>query len=375
MSEKGVRITHLSSAHPRNDTRIFLKELRSLAKVSDYEVSFVVADGNGDQVIDNISIYDVGKQKGRLNRMLKSTQMVLKKALELDSDVYHLHDPELIPAGLKLKKAGKKVVFDAHEDVPKQLLGKPYLNKFFLKIIARGYSIFENRTSRRFDAIVTATPSIGQKFEKLNDFVVVINNFPIIGELDNPVLWENRLNCISYVGGISKIRGILELVKAIDLVNGIRLNLIGKFSELQVYKEVTGYPGWRNVDEHGFLGREEVAEVLGKSKAGVVTFHPLPNHIDAQPNKMFEYMSAGVPIITSDFPLWKEIVEGCKCGICVDPLNPEAIASAVNFIVANPRDAEKMGENGQKAVLEKYNWSIEKLKLFKLYRSILDTSD
>ncbi|MCA1750472.1 MAG: glycosyltransferase [Flavobacteriales bacterium] len=160
MSEKGVRITHLSSAHPRNDTRIFLKELRSLAKVTDYEVSFVVADGNGDQVIDNISIYDVGKQKGRLNRMLKSTQMVLKKALELDSDVYHLHDPELIPAGLKLKKAGKKVVFDAHEDVPKQLLGKPYLNKFFLKIIARGYSIFENRTSRRFDAIVTATPSI-----------------------------------------------------------------------------------------------------------------------------------------------------------------------------------------------------------------------
>ncbi|MCA1750473.1 MAG: glycosyltransferase [Flavobacteriales bacterium] len=144
---------------------------------------------------------------------------------------------------------------------------------------------------------------------------------------------------------------------------------------LLLFKEVTGYPGWRNVDEHGFLGREEVAEVLGKSKAGVVTFHPLPNHIDAQPNKMFEYMSAGVPIITSDFPLWKEIVEGCKCGICVDPLNPEAIASAVNFIVANPRDAEKMGENGQKAVLEKYNWSIEKLKLFKLYRSILDTSD
>jgi glycosyltransferase involved in cell wall biosynthesis len=372
MSEEKVKITHLSSVHPRYDTRIFLKELRTLAEVSAYQVSLVIADGKGDQMIDNISIYDLGKPNGRLERMRKTTKMVFNKALELNSDVYHLHDPELIPTGIKLKKAGKKVIFDAHEDVPKQLLGKPYLNRPLLKLVAGSFSAYEKHTSPRFDAIVTATPSIREKFEKMNSYVVNVNNFPIIGELDKPALWKNRLDKITYVGGISEIRGIRELIKAIDLVDNIHLNLIGQFSEQEIYKEVKEYGGWRNVEELGFLGREEVAEVLSQSKAGVVTFHPLPNHIDAQPNKMFEYMSAGVPLITSDFPLWREIVMGNECGICVDPLDPKAIAGAMKYIIDHPEEAERMGKNGQKAVLEKYNWSIEKEKLLKMYQRILE---
>ena len=373
MSEGIVKITHLSSAHPRYDTRIFLKEMRSLAQVISFQVSLVIADGKGDETIDEMSIYDVGKPSGRLDRMTKTTKKVFKKALDLESDVYHLHDPELIPIGIRLKKAGKKVIFDAHEDVPKQLLGKPYLNRFLSKLVARIFTAYENRTSPRFDAIVTATPSIAEKFEKLNPRVVNVNNFPIIGELDKPELWQNRLKKVSYVGGISEIRGIKELIKAMDLVEDIHLNLIGQFGEAELKKEIQAYPGWRNVEEHGFLGREEVAEVLSHSVAGVVTFHPLPNHIDAQPNKMFEYMSAGVPLITSDFPLWREIVKGNDCGICVDPLDPRAIAKAIEYIVSHPAEAELMGKNGQKAVLEKYNWSVERKKLLAIYQDVLSS--
>ena len=106
---------------------------------------------------------------------------------------------------------------------------------------------------------------------------------------------------------------------------------------------------------------------MGYSKAGLVTFLPSPNHLDAQPNKMFEYMSAGMPIITSNFPLWAEIVKENGCGLCVDPLKPEQIAIAIEYINSNPKEADNMGKNGKKAVLEKYNWGVEEVKLVNLY--------
>jgi len=127
-------ITHLTSAHPRYDTRIFLKECCSLAKV--YHVSLVVADGLGNEEKDGVGIYDVGIEEGRFGRIFQTTKKVLAKALELDSDLYHLHDPELIPVGLKLKKMGKRVIFDAHEDLPKQVMAKHYLNAFTKTILS-----------------------------------------------------------------------------------------------------------------------------------------------------------------------------------------------------------------------------------------------
>jgi len=137
-----------------------------------------------------------------------------------------------------------------------------------------------------------------------------------------------------------------------------------------VAEKVKNYPLWFKVNELGFLNRKQVNGVLSRSRVGLVTFLPAPNHFDAQPNKMFEYMSAGLPIITSNFPLWREIVEGNKCGICVDPLDPKMIGEAIQHIVYHPLEAEKMGKNGRQAVEKKYNWTIEEQKLFKLYKEL-----
>jgi glycosyltransferase involved in cell wall biosynthesis len=359
-----AKLAHLTSPHPRTDTRIFIKECSTLARAG-YDVSLIVADKKDDEVKNGVKIFGVIKRSGRFNRIKYSPKDIFKKALEIDADVYHLHDPELIPTGLKLKKLGKKVIFDAHEDVPKQLLNKSYLNSFSRKLLSFTFGLYEKWALKKFDLIVAATPFIKNKFAKWHHNVVDINNYPVLGELhDESTYYNQRPKAVAYVGDISAIRGIREILKSLEYCSAdIQLNLAGKFSPVSLGEEVKEYATWIKVNEMGFLNRDEIRSALASSRAGLVTLHPTINYLDSLPVKMFEYMSAGLPVIASNFPLWKGIIEGNDCGICVDPLDPKAIAAAINFLFAHPTRAEEMGKNGKKAVEDSYNWRIEEKKL------------
>lgn len=370
--KKKTSICHLTSVHRRFDIRIFVKECSSLAKIQKFKVSLIVADGIGDETKNDVNIYDVGKPTGRLNRFFKIDKKVYKKALKLNCDIYHIHDPELIPYGLKLKRRGKKVIFDAHEDLPKQLKSKPYLNQFFGELLSFIFGKYEKYAFKKFDAMLGATPYIADKIKKINKNTYNINNFPIIGELDNNEDWYNKKNEICYVGGSSVIRGIYQMVDAMEHVKSdVILNLVGGFNQVNILPNIKERKGWKRINYHGLVGREEVSKIMARSKAGIVTFLGVPNHLDAQPNKMFEYMSAGLPLITSNFPLWEQIVTMNKCGLTVNPENPFAIAKAIDDIIVNNTESIKMGNNGKSAVLNKYNWQQEELKLVNIYNNLI----
>lgn len=365
-----MRVCHLTSVHSRGDTRVFLKECRSLARAG-HDVSLVVADGLGDSRLEGVAIHDVGRSPGRLARMMHTTRRVLAKAKEIQAQVYHLHDPELIPAGLRLLDSGSYVIFDAHEDVPKQLLGKPYLRPIIRRSISASFTVFERWAAPQFSAIIAATPAIEKKYAELNPRTITVNNYPMLDELFDTKGWGDRRRQVCYVGGVTRIRGARQMVEAMELQQSrMRLEIAGVINESGLCEELESLSGWEHVDARGFVGRNGLREIMGRSLAGLVPFLPLPNHIDAQPNKMFEYMSAGIPVIGSRFPLWQDILEGHDCGICVNPEQPNELAEALDLLANDQDIAQAMGANGRRAVEQKFNWSVEERKLLDLYKRL-----
>src|SRR5262249_18418576 len=156
---------------------------------------------------------------------------------------------------------------------------------------------------------------------------------------------------------------------------GARLELAGWFWNSTSMSELTNTPEWDQVCWHGMLDRTGVADLLGSVRAGLSVLHPEQNFLTALPVKMFEYMAAGIPVIASDFPLWREIIRAAGCGILVDPRDSSAIADAVNYLLTHDEEAEAMGRRGRHAVEEQFNWDREAEKLLAFYRSITHASD
>ncbi|MDP4085844.1 MAG: glycosyltransferase family 4 protein [Bacillota bacterium] len=370
-----MKICHLTSVHPAEDIRIFVKECRYLEQ-SGFDTSLIVANSD-TYVKDGVKIIGVDVHAGnRYLRIVKGPQKVYKKALEVNADVYHFHDPELLPIGVLLKRKGKKVIYDVHEDVPEQVLSKEWIPSFLRVPISKIVKRVERFASKRFDAVVTATPTINERFETYNPNSVSIHNFPITNELmseDLPSSEQAVKQSAIYIGGITKLRGIEEMVDAIELVNQkttIPLTLAGKFSPESLEEQVKKQSGWKYVNHVGWLNREEVREYLGQAFVGLVLLHPEPRYMVSYPIKLFEYMSAGIPVIASDFPVWREIIEDSGCGICVDPQNIKEISDAILWFYENPEEAKRLGKNGREAILKKYSWENEAARLTALYKKL-----
>ncbi len=364
-----LKIVHLTSAHNDRDVRIFLKECRSLARnYPNTEVHLVLA-GVEERLEDGVHIHSVPKRTGNiLTRMWRTVNQVRKKALELQGDIYHLHDPELLRIAIRLKRGGKKVIYDAHEDLPRQISGKSYLP--VKGLIAFVIEILEDFVSARVNGIIAATPFIAERFKKIHQNTIDINNFPLDSEIEFiPNATITKENSVCFIGGISLIRGTKELVDAMEFAD-CRLELAGEIP-IDFQQTLEASPGWNKVHALGFINRQQSMEIKQKSIAGIVTFLPFPNHINAQPNKFFEYMAAGLPVIGSNFPMWRDLLEKNRCGICVDPTNPKELAEAINYLKAHPEEAKAMGENGKRLVRETYHWKAEESKLFDFYQALM----
>src|SRR5438309_4047933 len=366
----GTRVCHLTSVHPAYDTRIFEKECLSLVKAG-YDVHLVAPAAQSSRH-RGVSIAAVPPARGRLRRVTVTTTRVLWRALQLRAAVYHFHDPELIPVGLLLRALGKHVIYDVHEDVPADILDKHYLARGVRVALSRIVDIGERAAARFFTRILAATPAIARRFPPSR--CALVQNFPAWAEIATPTgtAYSTRpgLPVVTYVGLLQEIRGIAEMVRAIETLAArtqVRFVLAGRFDTSSLETRTRAAPGWQYVDYRGVIPRAMVPQVLAEARVGLVLFHPTPNHIESQPNKLFDYMAAGLPVVASRFPLWCDIVAGSRCGLLVDPLDPMAIAAAIDWLLTHPAEAEAMGARGREAVRERFNWPREEAMLLDCY--------
>ena len=371
---KMFRVCHLTTVHKPFDIRIFQKECKTLLKAG-YGVTLIAQYGR-DEIVDGIKIRALQPSSSRLQRMATSNFRIIKAAMKENADMYHFHDPELIVAGLFLKLFGKKVIYDVHEDYPATFNPeeRDYIPRRYLKLLSRLTMLAETIGTYFFDGIVTATPAIAKKFPP--DKTVVVQNFPVSNELcaDITVEYGSRRNVAFYLGGLSLLRGAKEMVQALSLLSpelGVTLLIAGQFIPDSIQEDLRQLPGWEKVNYVGMKSREDVAELLGQARVGLVLFHAAPNNTMSQPNKLFEYMSAGLPVVASNFPLWQDLVGATKSGILVDPLDPQKIADALAWIMTNPIESEAMGVRGKDAVLSKMNWESQSEILIDMYQKLL----
>jgi glycosyltransferase involved in cell wall biosynthesis len=369
------RVCHITSVHSPGDVRIFHKECASLAAAGfDTHLLAPRAPEGQDR---GVHLHPLGiARSGRLERMTVIAWGALRAALAVDADLYHFHDPELIPVGLVLRQRGRQVIYDVHEDLPQTMMAKEYLPRPARAVMRDTLDRIELRAARSFSAIVTATPTLADRFRGLACPVRTVNNYPLLEELcpAAPRAWSERDNAVGYVGWIAHERGIIEMVNAMEIAGGqlgARLELGGQFSPPEQRLAVEGLPGWHYVVENGQLQRAGVAGLLGRVRAGLVVLRPVPRFVVSRPVKFFEYMAAGIPVIASDFPEWRTLLTRHDCGLVVDPLSPDAIADAIHTVLTRSDLAEAMGRRGRRAVEDHYNWAAESRTLVALYEELL----
>lgn len=331
----------------------------------------ICRSSRGDAAIDGIQIRCLPDVSSRAVRFFVLSVKALMFALKTRADIYQFHDPELLVIGLVLRCLGKKVIYDVHEDVPQDVRRKDWIPRLIRLWLWWPVEHFESWAARRMTFLVTATPFIRERFLREKCRAIDVQNYPVTSELDSTKInWLDRDRAVCYVGTISRDRGVFEMIQAVERTGG-RLLLAGTFHNRADYERAADLSGWARVDYLGVLGRQGVNDMMSRARAGLVVIHPHSGLENALLTKMFEYMSAGIPVIASDFPLWKETIENGELGICVDWRDPDALARAIQWILDHPENAMQMGRNGRKAVLERFDWKGESRKLLALYDQLM----
>lgn len=356
------KICFLGSALSRRDPRIFWRQGRSLVSAG-YDVTFIGCDSKPDDIEDGVRAISSGfSTSNRIKRMLCSKKYLYKKALEINADIYQVSEPELIPLGLKLKRIGKKVIFDMREDYPRLIFEKDYIPKVLRKPISSMLENYMCKSLKKFDAVFSVTPHIVEYIKNIWECreVHLATNYPIVDKDFQLSFneYDNRGNVLCYIGNVYRISRQEITFKALEKISDIKYIIAGRIQN-DYKSELVILPYWKRIEFIDGIEKDGLEKLYRRVSIG----NSLRDFTDTGAPKgslgvikIFEYMEAALPIICTNVELWKDIVDKYKCGICVNPNNPDEIGEALLYLTEHKEEAYKMGQNGRRAVLEEYNW-------------------
>lgn len=367
------RVVQLTTVHHPYDPRIYHKECKSLQKAG-FEV-FLLAkeDKNSERKEEPIKHIKLKSYTSRLKRMTIGALAAYKQAKKLNADVYHFHDPELLPVGWLLKNKSNHVIYDIHEDYITSIMQKDYMSRPIRKLIAFTYKTMERFFSKNMELCLAE-----KYYQDIYPTGKCILNYPTI----NQKISEHHRTGTSeykllYTGNVTLDRGALIHARIPVIDERMEVYYVGKCPN-QLAEQIYNKAATRkdNIQIEGidqFVEKEDIEERYLQHNwlAGIALFPPTEHYMKKELTKFFEYMNAGIPVICSNFPVWENFINKHQCGITVDPYNDQEIKDAISYLVENPDKAEEMGANGKKAVQNELNWEVEENKLITWYADLL----
>jgi glycosyltransferase involved in cell wall biosynthesis len=303
-----------------------------------------------------------------------------RRLRDLRPTVLHAHDTNaLVPVAAAAARLGIPYVYDAHD----LWLGRPRRQRgvMYFALSQLYHGLVERLLIPRATAALTVSPPIVGHLRRRYRLPVVhlVPNYPVVGgpverrelgDLPGGDAIDPARPVVLYLGGLMAGRGLGELVDAIGLVPEVQLVLLGSGAEegrLLARARVVG----ASVHLLSPVPPELVEAYAASADVGVSPIVPsCLNYRYSLPNKLFQYMAAGIPLVASDFRQVREVVEGSGCGVVVDTTRPEAIARAIRRILGDPREAAAMGARGRAAVVDRYNWEVSATVLRGVYSEL-----
>jgi len=371
------KVCIITTVHPPFDIRIFHKQAKSLLNAG-YEVC-LISKHISWEIIDGIKMIPLPNSNNRFKRMFFGTYNALILAMKQKADIYHFHDPELLITGILLKILTRKpVIYDCHEYYEKAVLYKKWIPKIFKKPYSKFIESYEKASYPFMDAVVGVLDKQAEKFTKTK--FIALHNYPIKSYFDEYKNISDKEFDLIYAGGLSTERGVflmLEIIKALkNNRKDVKLVLIGRFSDSITEKEFQDFIKNNSLTDNvlflGFKTQKETISLIKKSRIGLWLGLKTEQYNGPQlATKLFEYMAAGIPCISTNFEYTMEHL-GPKDFICfVEPHDTITIVNKINYLLDSDELSHNLGKQAFNSFNESFNWENEQYKLLKLYEELI----
>lgn len=363
----GKKICHLTIAIRERIPRLMRESMSS--KKYGFK-NYIICIGKNEEN-ESSTIIGVKSPVNRVDRILRISREVYKRSIDTDADIYQIHDPELLRFTKRLKRKGKIVIFDSHENYLSAIADRKWIPTILRAPITFIFKWYMKSLLPQVDAVLAVNKPIQDSLKRFNPNTHLVTNYPVLRERKNMVIDKSEGFNLCYTGGVSGQWSLKDIIIAISDLEEVNFAFCGVDAEGYI-DELRKLPEWKDEYYRGVKTAEKALQFQEKSSVGLAILKYSSNtngkYGTMGNTKLFEYLMSGIPVICTDFTTWREVVEKYQCGICVDPNSISQIRDAIIRLRDNPDLTAKMGENARLAAEKEYNWKEQESSLLNVYK-------
>jgi len=362
------RVCHITLKRSANDRRVFHKECQSLAEAG-FIVSLITASGD-NETQNGIDKYAIPVPKKYPFSAWFTQRLLFRKAMQINAQIYHIHEYELLGLALKLKSYGKRVIYGCHTDIYSSKLSNYKALEWFSQFSARQCAKKELDIASKLDGIVVSSPYLKNRFLGVHSDLVEVADYPRQEDfLEEIKSNEHTEKAWKITGNLDKRRSAVELIQVLSETQH-SVQVFGKIFGKNLRNKLSKMSGWSHLQEVEGQGLENRKTFLKDGVGALHLWKNTPAHQVAYPAAFFEYLAMGLPVIFRSQTYLDKLNQTYKFGISIKECDKDSIRNAMAQLNANKQEALQMGKNARKAFEDDLNWTKENKKYLILYRKV-----